>query len=136
MGTGRSQDAAILGIVTYYIYLRHKWVVLRHTERMAAMEKGVALPDLEEPSKAAPWTPRVYLFRGLLWLFAGAALTLTVWSIALSTRTLGERSVVGKIYQSQRLRQAGATEQQVQMYLQSPEHDGMPVLAYLLFYRR
>jgi hypothetical protein len=52
-----------------------------HVERMAAMEKGVKIP-LGAPK---PWSPRVYLLRGLMWTFGGAALTVFLFAIAPST---------------------------------------------------
>jgi hypothetical protein len=79
-------SAMILGVsfTAFCVYLRHRRAVLRHTERMAALEKGVALPDLEDPSQASPWTPRAYLLRGMLWLFSGAAMALMVMSFSLT----------------------------------------------------
>ncbi len=138
---------AILATITYYLYLRHKRVVLRHTERLAALEKGVALPDLEEPSKAAPWTPRVYLLRGTLWLFSGVALTLMIASISLTSHH--DRPMSSRMWEAKRLHDMGATEQQIQAYWRTPQPDGMPLgvasiglipigvgLAYLVFYRK
>lgn len=138
---------AILATIAYYLYLRHKRVVLRHNERLAALEKGVALPDLEEPSKAAPWTPRVYLLRGMLWLFSGLALSLMIASISLTSQH--ERSMSSRLWEANQLRKFGATEPQLEAYWRTPQPDGMPLgvaslglvpmgvgLAYLVFYRK
>jgi hypothetical protein len=51
-----------------------------HLERMAAIEKGVALPA---PQPERPWSTRVYLLRGLIWSFCGAALFICL--LGLST---------------------------------------------------
>ncbi|HYG33601.1 MAG TPA: DUF6249 domain-containing protein [Clostridia bacterium] len=92
--------AIILGIllammVIYLGYRRRKEVfALYHTERMAALEKGVELPPLpdallsEDGRPFFPYTPRRHLLRGLVWLFAGlglgAALGPTAgWDVAL-----------------------------------------------------
>ena len=55
---------------------------LLHKERMTALEKGVPVPSTPEP---APWSPRVYLLRGLIWSLAGAALAICLFGISLST---------------------------------------------------
>jgi len=39
------------------------------------------LPPRQDPK---PWSPRVYLLRGLIWTFAGAALTVALLGAALS----------------------------------------------------
>src|SRR5690242_7121135 len=61
--------AAVL-LVGFTLLMRYRKAELRHRERMTAMEKGIALPADPAPAKA-PWSPRVYLLRGLMWLFTG-----------------------------------------------------------------
>jgi hypothetical protein len=56
---------------------------LLHKERMTALEKGVAVPQAAEP---APWSPRVYLLRGLIWSLAGAAIVICLLGISLTTQ--------------------------------------------------
>jgi hypothetical protein len=62
------------------LFLRNRKQHLLHLERMAAIEKGVALPAAQ-PER--PWSTRVYFLRGLIWSFSGAALFLCL--LGLST---------------------------------------------------
>ena len=64
---------ALLCIVVFYLVLRFKKLDLAHRERMTALEQGAPLPN----GGAAPVVSghRVYLLRGMIWLFTGLALT-------------------------------------------------------------
>jgi hypothetical protein len=55
----------------YALYMRFRRRELQHKERMAAIEKGVTLPDLTDVETG----PRIYLLRGLIWLLSGIALS-------------------------------------------------------------
>jgi len=59
-----------LAVVLVVLYFRHRNQQMLHQERMAALEKGVDAPLGQGP---APWSPRVYLFRGMVWSFSGLA---------------------------------------------------------------
>src|ERR1039458_2969323 len=59
--------AALVGVVVV-LYLRHGSLQMLHHERMAALEKGVPVPVART---LAPWSPRVYLLRGLIWSASG-----------------------------------------------------------------
>ena len=62
---------------------RYKHRELQHRERMAAIEKGGALPPLEElVPKPAPPASRTLLLRGLVWLFVGIAIVVSFAGIA------------------------------------------------------
>ena len=74
---------AILIMILAALYLRYRNLQMFHKERMAALEKGVPVPV---GHALAPWSPRVYLLRGLLWSFAGAALIISLLGISASTR--------------------------------------------------
>ena len=137
---------ACLGMV---VALRHKRAVLRHEERMAAIEKGVQTLALDEARPQAPWSPRVYLLRGMLWLFAGVATVIMFASIAV---TAGHPpSLSWRLSEAQSLKGQGATEDQIRQFLvdEAKRNDGLPIgaamvglvpmsvgLAYLLFYRK
>jgi hypothetical protein len=56
----------------------------RHKERLASIEKGIAIPDLDRPREAIP-DLRVYLLRGMIWMFVGIALTLSLLGISLTS---------------------------------------------------
>jgi len=73
---------AVLALILVVLYLRYRNLQMYHRERMAALEKGTAVPV---GHTLAPWSARVYLLRGLLWSFAGAALIACLLGIAGST---------------------------------------------------
>jgi cbb3-type cytochrome oxidase subunit 3 len=75
----------LLGLVLILAvaYLKHRKQAMLHEERMAALEKGTAIPLGPEP---APWSPRAYLLRGLIWSFSGVALIVCLLGIAWSTQ--------------------------------------------------
>ena len=141
--------AFALGLIVVVVALRmrHHKEELRHKERLLAMEKGTPLPP-EPAGNPAPWTPRVYLLRGLMWLFTGVALT--VMFLGISITPIRPPSVEHRLSTAQFLKRQGATDAEVQQYLQSPgqENQGLPLgfafvglvpaavgLAYLVFYR-
>jgi len=78
-----------LCIILFALLFRHHKMQLAHAERMAALEKGVVVPATES---AAPWTPRVYLLRGLIWTSVGIVLTLGLFVAAVATHTRGGES--------------------------------------------
>jgi hypothetical protein len=126
------------------LYFRYRKQMLVHAERMAALDKGVPLPA--QPNEPGPWTPRVYLLRGLIWLLGGLGLIVFLLGLALTTNESIPLSQ--KLWESHRLREAGATEDQIKQMINSNEMrrhvpEGVsligliPVgvgLAYLIFY--
>ncbi len=64
------------------LYFRFRNLQMFHQERMAALEKGTQVP-IGQP--LSPWSPRVYLLRGLLWSFAGIGLIVSLLGIAAAT---------------------------------------------------
>jgi hypothetical protein len=116
---------------------------IEHKETLAALEKGVDLPVRQ----SAPWTPRTYLLHGMIWLFAGIALFLAIFGIAVtSSRAL---TVEEKMHSVSIARANGATPEEIQLLLNDPHgKPPLPVgvallglipvsvgLAYLIFYR-
>lgn len=75
-------SVAVLVLILVALYLRYRNLQLFHQERMVAIEKGTPVPV---GHVLAPWSPRLYLLRGLLWSFAGVALTISLIGIAVST---------------------------------------------------
>jgi predicted nucleic acid-binding Zn ribbon protein len=73
---------AALVVILVALYLRYRNLQMFHQERLAALEKGTQIPIGHTLS---PWSPRVYLLRGLLWSFAGVALIVSLLGIAAST---------------------------------------------------
>jgi len=135
-----------LAFLSLILFLRHREALSRHQERLAALEKGIAVPLADtQPSKL----PRIYLLRGLQWLFVGFSISLVLLSMSVANRR--PISLEAKIDRAQILKARGATEEQVREYMQSAgdEMDGMPFaaasiglvpmgvgLAYLIFYRK
>ena len=148
-GLGFAELVVFLGIFTIVflipaLYFRYRKQMLVHAERMAALEKGAPLPA--QPHEPGPWTPRVYLLRGLIWLLGG--LGLIVFLLGLAVTANEPIPLSEKLWEAQRLRAAGATEDQVKQMMNSNEMrrhvpEGVsligliPVgvgLAYLIFY--
>ena len=71
--------ASILGV----LFVRNREHHMLHEERMAALEKGTTIP-LGPPAR--PWSPRVYLLRGLIWTFSGLALIACLGALAATTQ--------------------------------------------------
>ena len=69
----------VLALVLAMLYSRYRQKLMLHQERMSALEKGTSIPLGPEP---APWSPRVYLLRGLIWTFSGAALIVCLLGLA------------------------------------------------------
>jgi hypothetical protein len=63
------------------LYFRNRAHAFRHSERMAAIEKGIDLPPEATPGRNA------YLLRGLIWLFVGAGIGLFFLVLLLVTKT-------------------------------------------------
>jgi len=70
-------------LVLAVLYLRYRQKLMLHQERMSALEKGAAIPLGPE---LAPWSPRAYLLRGLIWIFSGAALIICLLGLAWSSQ--------------------------------------------------
>jgi hypothetical protein len=73
---------AVMAVVMMVLYLRYRNLQLLHQERMAALEKGVAVPVARTP---VPWSPRVYLLRGLMWSSTGLALMICLLGLAVTS---------------------------------------------------
>jgi hypothetical protein len=139
--------ASAVGIIVWSLGLRYKRRELQHKERLAALEKGMPLPTLTDVETPAPWTPRVYLLRGMIWLFTGVGLTLFLG--VLSVTAQHPRSAQERVREANWLRQSGATEDQVREVQNdtSPQYGpglGIALIglvpigvgaAYLIFYR-
>ena len=72
---------ALVGYAGYREWLRHQKRALIHRERLAAIERGVDLPPLDQEQKRSSWNvQRTLLLAGLIWLSVGicAYLTLSV----------------------------------------------------------
>ena len=138
---------AAVGIIIWSLSLRYKRRELQHKERLAALEKGLPLPALTDVERRAPWTPRAYLLRGLVWLFVGIGLTVFLAAISVTGRHT--KSTEERVRDANYLRQSGATEEQVrEMQNDTSAQEGPPLglafiglvpigvgAAYLIFYR-
>lgn len=138
------------GIIVWSLNIRYRRQELRHKERMAALEKGAELPAEPAEGPPVPWSPRVYLLRGLVWLFTGIGLGIFLLGLSIS---IGSRpqTFEDRLWGAQNLRHNGATEEEIKEYLseskgsmrrQMPE--GLALIglipmgvgiAYLIYYR-
>jgi len=100
-----------IAIIAWSLTLRYKRRELQHKERLAAMDKGIALPPLTDVERRAPWSPRLYLLRGMIWLFMGIGAT--IFLAALSITSQRPRSAEERVRAATYLKQSGATDEQV-----------------------
>ena len=89
--------AALAAAVVAYFYFKHaerqRRLGIVHEERMAAMEKGIPLPELpfDPPKVPKPPDPRAPLMHGVVWtaLGGGAMLALSLVGPLLDAPELG-----------------------------------------------
>ena len=72
--------SCVLILVIAILWLRFRNRQFEHQERIAALEKGVAL--IPAASEQPLWSPRIYLLCGLIWTFTGAGLTIALFGVA------------------------------------------------------
>jgi hypothetical protein len=85
--------AVILGFVGFGQWLRQQRRVMIHRERIAAIEKGIALPPLEHELQRTTWNvQRLLLLAGLVWISIGVGFYL-VFSTMLAHPTEFTRDV-------------------------------------------
>jgi hypothetical protein len=76
---------ALIGYAGYREWLRHQRRTLIHRERLAAIEKGVELPPLEQEQRRSSWNvQRTLLLAGLVWLSLGACVFITLSAVIAS----------------------------------------------------
>jgi hypothetical protein len=76
---------ALVGYAAYREWLRHQRRTLIHRERLAALDKGVELPPLEQEQKRSSWNvQRTLLLAGLVWLSLGVGVFVTLSVIIAS----------------------------------------------------
>ena len=84
--------AAILAYFGFRHWLRHNRRMMIHRERLAAIEKGVELPPVEQEVKRNTWNiQRIILLTGLIWISLGVAAFVTlsvVLAYGMNTRDL------------------------------------------------
>lgn len=132
-------------MVIWSLVLRFRKRELQHKERLLALEKGMPLPDLTEAQPGG--SARPFLLKGMMWLFAGIAVTLFLG--ALSATTGHPRSVEDRVWRARNLKNIGATEEEIRQAENDPTpEDKLPPavallglvpigvgLAYLIYYR-
>src|SRR5215472_8765200 len=76
---------ALVGYAGYREWLRHERRILIHRERLAAIEKGMDLPPLEQERKRSSWNvQRTLPLAGLIWLSLGVCAYVTL-SVIISS---------------------------------------------------
>lgn len=113
--------AALAGALVAYLYFRHverrRRLEIIHQERVAAMDKGIPLPELPlDPTKdTKPVDPRAPLMHGLVWVSLGVggmmALAFgpfpnssSLWPLPLPLVTLGGGLILYYLLASERER--------------------------------
>src|SRR5687768_15061733 len=103
-------------LVAWGLMLRFRRREIQHREWMAALEKGVPLPDLSRLENGMNGS-RAYLLRGMIWLACG--LTLTVFLVGV-WMTSGSRPSVDE--QIRQARELGYTQEEIREMARSEEH--------------
>lgn len=63
---------ALIAYIAFQQWMRHQRRMMIHRERLAAVEKGVELPPLEQEVERRSWNvQRIILLAGLLWISVG-----------------------------------------------------------------
>ena len=87
--------AALAAAFVAYLYFRHierqRRLEIVHQERLAAMEKGIPLPELplDPPNVPKPPDPRAPLIHGIVWLALGFGAMLALRLIGRMPRCSG-----------------------------------------------
>ena len=70
---------AIIGFFAFRQWMQHDRRTMVHRERLAAIEKGVALPGLEQEVHRSAWNvQRIILLMGLIWISLGIGAFVTL----------------------------------------------------------
>ena len=78
---------AVAGIayLGFYEWLRHQRRNQIHRERLAAVEKGVEIPPLEDETHRRAWNvQRILLLAGLIWISVGVGAYVTLSAVLAS----------------------------------------------------
>ena len=97
-----------------YLGLRAHQIRVQHREHLAALDKGVDIKPILLTASPA-FGHRVYLLRGLVWLFAGGALLAALTVIAPFWDTTDDpgHKLEFKLMRARSLKDMGATEAQL-----------------------
>jgi hypothetical protein len=69
----------LTGYAAFQQFLRHQRRAMIHRERLAALERGVELPPLEQEILRRRWNvQRILLFAGLVWISLGVSIYLVL----------------------------------------------------------
>jgi len=80
---------ALIGYMGLREWLRHQRRTLIHRERLAAIEKGVDLPALEQETRRSAWNvQRTLLLAGLVWVSLGVCVFVTLSALIASPQNL------------------------------------------------
>jgi uncharacterized protein DUF6249 len=78
---------AFVGYMGFREWLRHQRRTLLHKERLAAIEKGLDVPSLEQEVKRSTWNvQRTLLLAGLIWTSLGIGLFVTLNALIAAAR--------------------------------------------------
>ena len=73
---------ALIAYVGFREWLRHNRRTLIHRERLAAIEKGIECPPVEQEIKRGAWNvQRMLLLAGLIWISLGVSTFVTLTAL-------------------------------------------------------
>ena len=78
---------AFIAFVGFRQWLQHQRRMMIHQERLAAIEKGVELPPLEQEVKRSNWNvQRILLLAGLIWISLGVGAFVTLTALLIDPK--------------------------------------------------
>lgn len=81
---------ALIMFAAFNLMLRHQRRALIHKERLAALEKGVELPPLEQETRRMSWnTQQLLLLAGLVWMSIGIGAFIVLQAVIISQTRMG-----------------------------------------------
>ncbi len=79
---------ALIAYVAFRQWLQHHRRIMLHRERMAAIEKGVEVPPLEQEAHRHSWNvQRILLLAGAIWVAIGVGAFATLVAVISSGNT-------------------------------------------------
>jgi hypothetical protein len=80
---------AFIAFVAFRQWLQHQRRMVIHRERLAAIEKGVELPPLEQEVRQSNWNvQRILLLAGLIWISLGIGTFVTLSALLVKPQYL------------------------------------------------
>jgi hypothetical protein len=86
--------AVVLAFIGFGMWLRQQRRMMIHRERLAAVEKGIDLPPLEQEAHRTSWNvQRLLLLAGLVWISVGISFYMVFSAVVANPNPLSSQGV-------------------------------------------